>query len=361
MRFALLLAVAGWSAACSSAGDADAGAAAGLDGSARVFDSSFAAEVGKAKDTAADASGGSDLHNEAGPAADTANDVAKDSGKIDGKADSNPLDGTADAADVDDDSAPEPDAEPAQCGDGICGPGETWATCSLDCAAPPSKCGDLLCTPGENLVQCPIDCDPDAAGVVQCLAQKCKALLDQCLALPKCVDALGNGAQCAGNCGNEDCMSTCIDSQAEVPAAKTLAACGFLACTGADPGDICGDGACSATETKAACPADCGGGGGGAPKCTDGICDGTETAKTCPMDCDTKGKLAWQCGVAKCPKETADCQADPKCIPALLEAGACLEKCGSGPNCTNQCQGPVVGNSAALALAICGIQNCQNP
>ncbi len=357
-RFALICAF-GLAACGNASGDGGELSAASSDASEPTvggFDSTLKAEAGSAKDAA-----GSD-----GPAAgDAAGDATSGGKDADAKPVSDIKPAVADTAAVDaavaDEEGPEPDADPPVCGDGICNPAETWSTCSLDCAAPPSNCGDLVCTPGENVVQCPVDCDPDAVGVVQCLASKCKDLLTTCLAQPACVDALGNGAQCTGNCTSEDCIGTCIGSQDQVPAAKALAKCGYLACSGAEAGTVCGDGTCETGESKATCPADCGGGGSASPKCTDGTCDSSESAKTCPMDCDAKGKAAWQCGKDKCPQETANCQADPKCLQVLLEAGACIEKCGGGDKCADQCKGPVVANSAALSLAICGIQNCPNP
>ncbi len=263
-------------------------------------------------------------------------------------------------ADTKPDAGPAPDlaGPPAECGNAVCEAGETWATCSQDCEAPADICGDGLCTPGENQVACPVDCDADFAGVVACLGNKCKALLKTCLGATGCVTTLGNGIPCLANCMDDPCLQTCIDSQNFNSSAKALAACGFKACAKAAPGAICGDGKCDATESPQACKVDCASGPSGS-MCADGTCDANESAKTCPMDCDAKGKAAWQCSEQKCPKETEDCKNDPACIPALLAAGECIEKCGGGDKCAQQCAGPVLGNSAALALASCGLSNCQ--
>ena len=349
-------------AAC---GDGDLPSADGGSGSGSTADfSNFDSQIstGGAKD------GGS-----TGLSDGTASDLGADSvAKLDGTSTDGPKDAAADAAkdaakdtakdtgkDVAVDSGVEPDVgTPGVCGDSSCDVGETWANCAQDCPAPPDVCGDKLCTPGENQVGCPIDCDPDFAGVVQCLANKCAALLQTCLAEPQCVTILGNGVPCLANCMEEACLQTCIDSQNFNASAKQLASCGFKACAKAAPGTICGNSQCESGENSLTCAADC---QTSTPKaqCADGTCDGGESAKTCPMDCDAKGKVAWECGKQKCPKETEDCKSDPACIPILVQAGDCIEKCGGGDKCAEQCSGPVVGNSAALALAICGLQSCQ--
>jgi len=304
---------------------------AGLDGKAD----------GAGKDAGGEASGASDT-------LDPPDGAAADAAKL--------PDASPDAPDTQ--SGPDFGPDPAVCGNSVCEPGETWSTCGQDCEAPADVCGDGLCTPGENQVACPVDCDADFAGVVACLGKKCSALLKACLGQPACVTTLGNGIPCLANCMDDPCLQTCIDSQNFNAPAKALAACGFKACAKAAPGSVCGDGKCDPTESPQTCAVDCGVTPGGS-MCADGTCDANESAKTCPMDCDAKGKAAWQCGQQKCPKETEDCKNDPACIPALLAAGQCIEKCGGGEKCAQQCAGPVLGNAAALALASCGLSNCQ--
>ncbi len=338
----------------SACGDPAAAPAGGAD-AARGFtfsemDSSVGGNAvdtgsgGKADSAAKDASAEANSTPDAAVGTDSAVADVDAAKPVDAKADTTPT--------------PDVGADPAICGNAVCEAGETWATCSQDCEAPADVCGDGLCTPGENQVACPVDCDADFAGVVACLGNKCKALLQACLAETGCVTTLGNGIPCLANCMDDQCLQTCIDSQSFNSNAKALAACGFKACAKAAPGAICGDGKCDATESAQTCAVDCGAAPVG-PMCADGTCDANESAKTCPMDCDAKGKAAWQCSQQKCPKETEDCKNDPGCIPALLAAGECIEKCGGGDKCAQQCAGPVLGNPAALAIASCGLSNCQ--
>lgn len=268
------------------------------------------------------------------------------------------------AADAEEDADLEgdPDSDPGpQCGNFSCEPGETWALCYLDCPAPPAKCGDLQCTPGEDLITCAVDCDAETLGVVQCLLSTCAGQTAACLADADCVDTLGNAAQCLAYCTDAGCVQQCKVSLTALPLANAVAACGFSGCANAQAGAVCGDGSCDSGESTAKCPADCpaSGGSGAAGGCADGNCSAGETAASCPFDCDPEGKAAWDCGAAKCPAEAKVCKADPACLKALVDSGECLKKCGTGSNCTNQCAGPVVGNSAALAFAMCGLQSCQ--
>lgn len=48
------------------------------------------------------------------------------------------------------------------CGDGVCGTGETSASCPSDCAA---SCGNNICDTGENLNSCPNDCSVCGDGI----------------------------------------------------------------------------------------------------------------------------------------------------------------------------------------------------
>jgi hypothetical protein len=51
----------------------------------------------------------------------------------------------------------QPDAQ--TCGDGVCSPDETHATCPLDCPGSASVCGDGACESDETTSSCPADCD----------------------------------------------------------------------------------------------------------------------------------------------------------------------------------------------------------
>lgn len=63
----------------------------------------------------------------------------------------------AGACDVDDCSG-----SPSVCGDGVCAPDESSASCPADCGPPPSVCGDGVCAADEDEIGCPEDCAPAA-------------------------------------------------------------------------------------------------------------------------------------------------------------------------------------------------------
>jgi hypothetical protein len=90
------------------------------------------------------------------------------------------------------------DDDNADCGNGVCDPGETEKDCPADCT--PTKCGDNKCTGEETAASCPQDC---------------------------------------ARCGDGTCSST-----------ENLTSC---------PQDcaVCGDGICSPGETGTSCPQDC--------------------------------------------------------------------------------------------------------
>jgi hypothetical protein len=134
-----------------------------------------------------------------------------------------------------------PDAGPdaaVECGDRVCSPGETNASCAIDCS-----CGDDTCNGEDTPANCPGDC------------------------------FCGNGA-----CESGETVATCDDD---------CAVCGDDLCTGTEnpstcgkdcPG--CGDGTCVVGETPANCPADCAG-------CGNGTCDAGEDPGSCSADCFT--------------------------------------------------------------------------
>ena len=63
------------------------------------------------------------------------------------------------------------------------------------------------------------------------------------------------------------------------------------------------------------------------------------------------------CVEEKCPNEYAECQKDPKCLPALQ---ACQKKCGTGATCWTFCL-PGKGSQAAIDVAKCAQKNnCLN-
>ena len=248
-------------------------------------------------------------------------------------------------------------------------------------AGPPLPCGDGVCSDLEVIPSCAIDCDPMSKQVWSCAANSCTGQRSACAADASCMSAWQTTMLCMKACGFQaSCVALCSKELAVSVSAKALGACalpGCMAtggscgdgtcqatedtlscpadCVGADP---CGNGTCDATESPQSCPADCASGGGG---CGDETCGGGENTTTCPLDCEPDAAKAWSCMQSKCGSEKSACQADSSCLAALNEAAICLKNCGGGSSCAQQCQGPVVGNSKALSLGICALQQCQTP
>jgi len=109
-------------------------------------------------------------------------------------------------------------------------------------------------------------------------------------------------------------------------------------------------------ETCFLCAQDC---GKCAKPCGDGKCESGESNATCPLDCEPAVKSIWTCLKSKCPSATKACEGDPGCLSAISKALACFDSCGAGSACIQKCQAHVFGNSKALSLALCGLQNCQ--
>jgi len=205
------------------------------------------------------------------------------------------------------------------CGDGKCGPVETFATCPQDCPAA-AKCGDGWCAAaaGETCSACPIDCGvckPTSGGP----------------ATPVCGDGACGGLEhcgvCPADCGvcSTDCNGytptngpTCLGCACEAEVCKAdpyccstkwdsicASACEKLAPSKC-PKHQCGDGVCSGSENCTTCAKDC-----GACVCGDGFCTGSESMATCPGDCPPgcKGK----CGSSSQSADGKTCWCDEIC------------------------------------------------
>ncbi|MBN8614879.1 MAG: hypothetical protein J0L92_30040 [Deltaproteobacteria bacterium] len=122
----------------------------------------------------------------------------------------------------------------APCGDFVCGPTESCASCPTDCGGC-AGCGDLVCGAGETCSTCPGDCGacPPRCGDFVCGAtESCSSCPGDCGACPPACSA----ATCGGGC----CQGgTCRSGDDDF-------ACGTagLACVDCGERGICVDGAC---------------------------------------------------------------------------------------------------------------------
>ena len=189
----------------------------------------------------------------------------------------------------------EVDAQTA-CGNGACEPGlnESWFACPEDC----DRCGDQECQKWEEKAGiCPIDCGVCGDGL-------CQAALE---------DAEG----CPEDCG--ECGDSCDEGES------------WQNCPGIcdPPQQECGDGICVAPENAASCVEDC-------SMCPDGICDAVEESEgSCPDDCDwcPNGTCdAWETGLS-CPADCPDNCGDALCAAEEGEnQQTCPIDCSTDPD-----------------------------
>ncbi len=169
----------------------------------------------------------------------------------------------------------------ATCGDGICQPTESVATCPADCGVAP-VCGDGTCHATESVATCPADCGTaPTCGDGTCQATESAATCPADCGGPSSLEACVAGCDRAGACGADPglidgCRADCgilSDAQRLEVAACNLTDCRLVAnCFGAEcftvtecggtatciNGGCCGNGICGATEAWTICPADCG-------------------------------------------------------------------------------------------------------
>ena len=171
------------------------------------------------------------------------------------------------------------------CGDSVCDPDESTATCPADCP-PADVCGDGVCSGSEDPVSCSADC-PDVCGDALCSgAEGTASCPDDCGSA--CGDGVCNGGENAASC-DTDCPSVCGDSLCTGSEDTT-------SCT-QDCGTLCGDGVCNGGEDTTSCTADCG------TSCGDGVCNGDENEQSCVDDCGGPQCLG---SFARC-SQRADC------------------------------------------------------
>ena len=283
------------------------------------------------------------------------------------------------------------------CGDGLCSPGETCATCPGDCGTCPKPlCGDGKCSKdsGENCQNCQSDCGPcgQVCGDGVCNgAESCLNCASDC---GKCQDKCGDGVcgasescnTCGQDCGK--CPPTCGDLFCDPKMGETCKNC-QMDCGPCQP--TCGDGSCSGNESCTSCPNDCGPcpASCGNSKCEsmlgencsncgidcgpcpglcgDGLCssDAGESCTSCPADCGPCVKPF--CGDKKCDTNSGEnctsCSAD--CGPC--KPGSCVNNCGGKSDmclCIPECQ--QMGNCCpdyqifCPQTAVCGDGQCSS-
>ena len=226
-------------------------------------------------------------------------------------------------------------ADCAECGNGLCDPGEGPRRCAVDCCG---ACGDGTCKGGEcdeGLVNCPEDCESIACGDRVCDPGENPASCPEDCERYAC----GNGA-CEPGEGPDECPEDCASA--------------------------CGDCSCEGGEAYDSCPIDCG-------YCGDGYCVDDcpyilENIYTCPLDCCLGGECTCrpacserECGHDGCGGECGRCPAGHAC-----SNGTCVLSCQSG---LTDCQGVCVdlqrdrdhcgecGRSCAAGL-VCDVGTC---
>ncbi len=257
-----------------------------------------------------------------------------------------------------------------QCGNGECGPGETYCNCSSDCEAPLlcveegesgtvgpnaldccdglvsvgcsepegdpaecsectgtyycSRCGNDECGPGENECNCPADCEDG----------------------PSCIQEGGT----TGMPGTGDCCEglTAIDCSVLNPQTEQCEVCfAYNYCT------LCGNGQCGPGENYCNCEQDCpleppciqegraGTEGAGNPDCCEGLdhidCDTYDVGTGSCQEC-TGSFYCTYCGNGSCDTRENECNCPEDC-----ESGStCIQEGEEVPNTTgapNCCSG----------------------
>ncbi len=117
------------------------------------------------------------------------------------------------------------------CGDGTCQPGEDSGNCPADCPVV-AVCGDGVCDTTENASKCALDCDAALKAKADCLKAQCGGEFDACSPDPACIAAITAGLQCAAKCTTGDviCLLGCQSSLNGVQNAQALASCSASKC-----------------------------------------------------------------------------------------------------------------------------------
>ncbi len=213
---------------------------------------------------------------------------------------------------------------------------EAVAECGLTCGTEP-ECGDSLCDESESCESCPADCGECPAGCCEpaegpgCAdgeVQVCVCELDAYCCETAWDDICVAEVEEYG-CGDCGGAGGCGDGLCVEPEAcfNCPEDCGVCA--------KCGDGDCGPLESCEACPEDC----GVCPTCGDANCDDDEDCKSCPGDC---GEC---CGNDSCEalygEDCETCAADCGECPDACGDDACGEgeSCGNCPADCGECEG----------------------
>lgn len=201
------------------------------------------------------------------------------------------------------------------CGDAVCDPGETTASCPADC---PDVCGDALCTGSEDPASCNADC-PDVCGDALCTGSEGTASCpEDCGTL--CGDGACNGDETEQNCP-DDCAVACVADGLGLGCNSSTPCCsGVGNCTGGKPANrvcdvaaaTCGDGLVEGGE-------DCEGGVPLADTCVSlGFVSGTLSCDVASCSYDTSACVGGSCAGSK-----EACNANADCCSNNCKNGTC--------------------------------------
>lgn len=174
----------------------------------------------------------------------------------------------------------------------LCGAGICSSNCPVDCATP-TVCGDGICQPKESAASCSKDCKTTlTAG--ECASSLCGQALTKCKAVANCAAGWTCLEKCSTPTFDENCAEDCTKNISPAALADWMALGMCLESHGClvKPVGGCGDGVCTAGETEEACPTDC----FEPDVCGDTYCSSKETKTSCPDDCATCQDLG--CGDA---------------------------------------------------------------
>lgn len=166
---------------------------------------------------------------------------------------------------------------PPPCGNGLCEPLETMASCPVDCLYE-GFCGDAKCNGTEDYDKCPEDCRKDICDVLPDVGCCQDNVAVWCMLGDLQMFSCEHHPACGWNA--EVGGYTCDTAGDEDPEGVYLKGCENY------PAISCGDDKCNGDETWQTCPEDC-----AAPVegCGDGDCGPGEDFANCPQDCYQSG------------------------------------------------------------------------